>query len=838
MRELEARAALLSIPHSLEAEQAVLSAVLQNNKIYDDVCDILTGEMFYSPANGLIYTTLEKMILSGAEANPVSMREVLEGSPDVEAVGGWDKIWGIIYKSLIGFLGNRTYAEAIRNCWIRRKLLVLSVDCQERVTKPDGETAQEILDDLEGQLLGIAVNRSDMKTATLADSISAALEDAEVASRTDGLSGAPTGYDEFDEITGGLEPGTVTIIAGRPAMGKAQPLNSRVLLADGSWKTIGTLSIGDRLASIDGAPSCVVGIYPQGLKEIFKITLSDGRSTLACDEHLWRVNSCKFSSKSKILNTATVKNMLTQSRYKTRLSLPLVSGDFGLDKNISVDPWLLGALLGNGYLSSKKISFSTNDEQTLSRLIDKIGSENVKYSGGYDYNILFSFGKGKELKSALDGLGLLDCLSYDKFIPKNYMSSTKNVRLQLLRGLLDTDGWVEKFGTVRFATSSVKLAYGVQELCFSLGARCSLSMKKPIFSYKGEIKEGEISYVLNISHKEKSGLLSLERKVARASIKQKFKAPTITSIESVGSEDAACIEVSHPERLYVTDDYIVTHNTAAGLGIAIRSAKITGKRSLYWSGEVSKKQMSQRAVAAKTNIPVICIRTGKNRGPLLADGTYGPGTPLRQEQWDTLVRAQMESQAIPVEIDDTPAISVPKLYSVARRMVRSKQGLGLIVVDYLALMKGSKQAQKQGKYAEVSEISADLLAMAKSLNVPIVALQQLNRKVEDRDNKRPLGSDLRDSGNLEQDASVIVLLYREEYYLQKDGAPKRKDGETDDRFRAREDAYFTALSDSAGKAVWIVDKNRQGECRDIPMQFNGPQTWFRSRMESAESDAW
>lgn len=498
MSELEARAALLSMPHSLEAEQAVLSAVLQNNKIYDDVCDILTGEMFFSPANGLIYTTLEKMILGGAEANPVSMREVLEGSPDVEAVGGWDKVWSILLKSLIGFLGNRTYAETIRNCWIRRKLLMLSVDCQERVTKPDGETAQEILDDLEGQLLGIAVNRSDMKTATLADSISAALEDAEVASRTDGLSGAPTGYDEFDEITGGLEPGTVTIIAGRPAMGK----------------------------------------------------------------------------------------------------------------------------------------------------------------------------------------------------------------------------------------------------------------------------------------------------------------------------------------------------TAAGLGIAIRSAKITGKRSLYWSGEVSKKQMSQRAVAAKTNIPVICIRTGKNRGPLLADGTYGPGTPLRQEQWDALVRAQRDALRIPVEIDDTPAISVPKLYSVARRMVRSKQGLGLIVVDYLALMKGSQQAQKQGKYAEVSEISADLLAMAKSLNVPIVALQQLNRKVEDRDNKRPLGSDLRDSGNLEQDASVIVLLYREEYYLQKDGVPKRKDGETDDRFRAREDAYFTALSDSAGKAVWIVDKNRQGECRDIPMQFNGPQTWFRGRAEDERSDAW
>lgn len=487
-----------NIPHNLQAELAVLSAILQSNKVYDDVCDILSGDMFYSPANGLIYSTLEKMILGGAEANPVSIREVLQGSPDVEAVGGWDKLWGIICKSLIGFLGNRTYAETIRNCWLRRKLLDLSIECQKRVINPDGEMAQEILDDMEGQLLSIAINRSDMKTASLADSIAATISDAETASQRSGLSGAPTGYDEFDEVTGGLEPGTVTIIAGRPAMGK----------------------------------------------------------------------------------------------------------------------------------------------------------------------------------------------------------------------------------------------------------------------------------------------------------------------------------------------------TAAGLSIAIRSAKTTGKPSLYWSGEVSKKQMSQRAVAAKTGIPVNCIRSGKNRGPLLPDGTFGPGTPLRQEQWDALVRAQFAAQEIPVEIDDTAAISVPKLYSVARRMARSKKGLGLIVVDYLALMKGSKQAQKQGKYAEVSEISADLLAMAKNLNVPVIALQQLNRKVEDRDNKRPLGSDLRDSGNLEQDASVIVLLYREEYYLQKEGAPKRNSGETDDKFRAREDAYITALSESSGKAVWIVDKNRQGECRDIQMQFNGPQTWFRSRTENENSEAW
>lgn len=489
---------MADMPHSTEAEQAVISALLQNNRVYDDVCDILDADHFYSASNALIYSTAEKMILAGVEANPVSLRERLNGSHELTAVGGWDVIWPILAKSLVGFMGNRTYAETIRNLWTARRLLVLSIETQERVRKPNGETAQEVLDSLEGELLTMSQTRSDMKTASLSDSIMEALSAAEEASRTEGLSGAPTGYEEFDEITGGLEPGTITIIAGRPAMGK----------------------------------------------------------------------------------------------------------------------------------------------------------------------------------------------------------------------------------------------------------------------------------------------------------------------------------------------------TAAGLAIGIRSAKQTGKRTLYWSGEVSKKQMSQRAIASKTGIPLMCIRTGKNRGKPRLDGTFGPGTPLRQEQWDRLVAAKQAALSIPMDIDDTPAISVPKLYSVARRMARSSQGLGLIVVDYLALMKGSKQAQRQGKYAEVSEISADLLAMAKNLNVPIIALQQLNRDVEKRENRRPLGSDLRDSGNLEQDASVIVLLYREEYYLQKDGAPTRKEGETDEKYHRRLNDYAEALERASGKALWIVDKNRQGECRDIEMQFNGPQTWFRGRTEEPDSEAW
>lgn len=496
---MENNAEVLAVaPHSLAAEQAVIAAILCNNTVFDDVCDILDECYFYSPINALLYETARKLIISGSQANPVSLKERLDGTDAIESVGGWDKVWPVIQRSLIGIMGNRTYAETVKNLWVRRQILIHARLAQERAAKPDGESAQEILDTLEGSLLDISLSRSDMSAKPLSEAMDDAIAAAYAMRDNNGLSGVPTGYDEFDRLTGGLEPGTITIMAGRPAMGK----------------------------------------------------------------------------------------------------------------------------------------------------------------------------------------------------------------------------------------------------------------------------------------------------------------------------------------------------TGAGLGIAIRSANITGKRTLYWTGEVSAKQLSQRALAAKTNIPLECIRSGKNRGPLLPDGTYGPSTPMRQDQWDKLVKVQRSTLDLPVEIEDTPAITVPKLYSAARRMARSKQGLGLIVVDYLALMKGSKQAQRQGKYAEVSEISADLLALAKNLNVPVLALQQLNRDVEKRENKRPLGSDLRDSGNLEQDASIIVLLYRQEYYLQKEGVPVRKDTETAEKFSLRQTQYAEDLANATGKALWIVDKNRQGPTGDIQMQFNGPQTWFRGRHEDEDSPAW
>src|SRR5262249_23393497 len=147
----------------------------------------------------------------------------------------------------------------------------------------------------------------------------------------------------------------LVIIAARPSMGKAQPLDARVLTEKG-WKTMGDLEVGDDLASIDGRPSTVIGVYPQGAKQIYKVTFSDGRATECCGEHLWRVHYRSWPA-PRVLQTDEVAMLLTHKRYQKRLWIDMASGDFGHHEPLPIDPRVLGLLIGEGDFNS--LSFST-----------------------------------------------------------------------------------------------------------------------------------------------------------------------------------------------------------------------------------------------------------------------------------------------------------------------------------------------------------------------------------------------------------------------------------------------------------------------------------------------
>jgi len=271
------------------------------------------------------------------------------------------------------------------------------------------------------------------------------------------------------------------------------------------------------------------------------------------------------------------------------------------------------------------------------------------------------------------------------------------------------------------------------------------------------------------------------------------------------------------------------------VGLAMRMARKNG-RGLFWSGEMPAEELMGRAIAAKAQIPLDVTLTGVR--------DYGGDTqPIPQREMDQIVRAGIEARQVPLVVDDREGATVQQILTRARRMKREKAGLAFVLVDYLGLLRGSAEVRRSGnRTAEVTEISADLARMARELEVPVVALSQLNRQSENREDRRPNLSDIRDSGAVEQDARCVIAIYREEDALLKrtgaDGAVVRNLNESSDAYAKRAAEHERALEQSRGRAELIVLKNRGGRTGIVPMWFDGPTTWFRDEIEDERGEAW
>jgi replicative DNA helicase len=220
----------------------------------------------------------------------------------------------------------------------------------------------------------------------------------------------------------------------------------------------------------------------------------------------------------------------------------------------------------------------------------------------------------------------------------------------------------------------------------------------------------------------------------------------------------------------------------------------------FFSLEMSAEQLATRIISEQTEIPSYRIRRGEIDPP----------------NFDRIAEAAREMETIPLYIDETGGLSIAQLAARARRLKRQR-GLDLLVVDYIQLLQGSSRRAAEGRVQEVTEITTSLKALAKELNVPILALSQLSRQVENRDDKRPQLSDLRESGSIEQDADVVLFVYREEYYL-KNREPRPG---TEEHFK-----WQTEMDAVHGKAEVIIGKQRHGPTGTVALQFKADVTRF------------
>ena len=251
--------------------------------------------------------------------------------------------------------------------------------------------------------------------------------------------------------------------------------------------------------------------------------------------------------------------------------------------------------------------------------------------------------------------------------------------------------------------------------------------------------------------------------------------------------------------------------TNIGVNAARAYMKHNGKEGAVvglFSLEMSAEQLAGRILADVSSVPSDKIRRGE----------------VKDTDFHKFVEASNEISQMPLFIDDTAALTVSAIRTRSRRLQR-QHNLGMIIIDYLQLIDGGSRGGQANRVQEVSEITRALKGLAKELNVPVLALSQLSRNVENRDNKRPQLSDLRESGSIEQDADVVMFVYRDEYYLERD-EPSRKPEENDEKFNERYADWQRRMEDNHNVAECILAKQRHGPIGTIKMHFEGEFTRF------------
>lgn len=218
----------------------------------------------------------------------------------------------------------------------------------------------------------------------------------------------------------------------------------------------------------------------------------------------------------------------------------------------------------------------------------------------------------------------------------------------------------------------------------------------------------------------------------------------------------------------------------------------------FFSIEMAGEQLAMRAIGEHAHVPSARIRRGR----------------IDKTEFDVIVESAKQLSSLPIYIDQSGNLSVEQLFARARRLKRQKQ-IGLLVVDYLQLMSGSNS--RSNRVAEITEITSGLKTIAKELSIPVLALSQLSRQVEQRDDKRPMLSDLRDSGSIEQDADVVLFVYREEYYVER---AQPREGTAEHYEWQEKMAKIEGLCDV------IIAKHRHGPAGNVTLQFQQDLTRF------------
>ena len=828
-------------PQDVAAEQSVLGGMLLSKDAIADVVEQIRGTDFYRPAHEMIYDAIMELYGRGEPADAITVTATLTRRGEIGRIGGPSYLHTLI-SSVPTAANAGYYAAIVRERAVLRRLVEAGTRIVQMGYAADGGDADTIVNNAQAEMYAVTERRTTEDYVPLGSVIESTIDEIEASShRGDGMIGVPTGFSDLDQLTNGLHPGQMIVIAARPAIGKALALDTPLPTPTG-WTTMGEVAPGDQVLAADGTPTTVVAATEVMLdRSCYEVVFDDGTVVVADAQHQWATQdrlARRTGAPPRVRTTEEIARTLLSPTAERRaehsvataapLDLPVA--------DLPISPYALGVWLGDGHSAAAR--FTTADPEVVAR-IEGEGYATHRIPGTISYGwglpvddvaaracVVCGAGSvprtsqvrtcgrscGGRAKAVSDPVpppvcadcgapssGLRRCQACredhgsvlallrrlgvlgDKHVPQAYLRASEGQRRDLLAGLLDSDGTVNPTGSVQFGVTNARLARDVAELVVGLGYRCSVSTRRVAGRSESTSTCCTLTFTTedDVFWLERKQLVHKERRRrGTARLRDRY----ITDVRPVPSVPVRCIEVAHPSHLYLaTRAMVPTHNSTIGLDI-VRSASIkNGLTSVVFSLEMSKNEITMRLLSAEAKIPLQNMRKGT----------------MREEDWTRLARTMGQVSEAPLFIDDSPNMTLMEIRAKCRRL-KQRHDLRLVVIDYLQLMTSGKRVESRQQ--EVSEFSRALKLLAKELEVPVIAISQLNRGAEQRTDKRPAMSDLRESGSIEQDADIVILLHREDAYERE--------------------------SPRAGEADLIVAKHRNGPTDNIVVAFQGHYSRF------------
>src|SRR5216684_3767361 len=801
-------------PHDLDAETSVLGSILLDPLSIAKVLQFLHPEDFYRENNGQVYRAALDLFAAGEPIDNVTLAAQLQTLGMLDRVGGRAAL-ASMQSSVPTSANIEYYGRIIKEKAYKRRLISAGANIAG-FGYDDGVEAEEAINQAQSLVFGVADDRDQRELSKLYDLLGPAMERISLQMESgQGVVGVPSGFHDLDRMTGGFKDSDLIIVAGRPSMGKCVRYDS--LIDDpgtGERLTIEE-AVRRRMPMVLGfawngsvEPQDVHAWVDSGIKPCFRVTTRTGRSVEVTGHHPF----------------LTVKGWqpLHDITVGARIAVPRWVRCFGKDTSTPLGQVrLLAYFIAEGGLTGKTPGFTNTDPEIVADFHSQIAALFPSLKVRRHAITYFASGprggKPNPLTTWLRELKLMGKGAAEKRFPDSVWRWDRERLRELVRVLMSCDGTVYSLGgypRIEFAVASQGLAEDVHHAFVRFGIVSKLWKKKErcwrveitepasVGRYQetiGWIGEKSRRFTTNLNRRranvghiprqiwrdvkvaaEVRGLtltdvairagergaghrgfnlhtsrgITQDRLAAYAAVLQENGLRQLSSEEIYWDEvmsieptgDHQVYDLTIPETHNFVAQDILVHNTSFVLNVGLHAALEHKKSIAIFSLEMSKEQLTERLLTEQAQIDAQRLHRGL----------------LSEAEFDRVSNALGPLGEAQIYIDDTPVMDELTLQLKARQ-ARMRHNVDMILVDYLQLMHGRARGD-DNRVQEVSAISRALKGLARELRIPVIAISQLSRAPEQRPDKRPILSDLRESGSIEQDADVVMFLFRPEYY--------------------------------------------------------------------------